>query len=160
MFASKEACVREIVGRVLDSRLNDEEAVSAVFNLIKAYRENPDAFGNFQTMVEPLDLSAAFQWDGAGPEGIAYWQNVNSALVGVFHEISEAGDHPVGEDFKDEAPTTYYDAIGPMVEGWGLLNREKGITLPVFHKTRKDARSAKLQDTVVVRVAMFTIDEK
>jgi len=73
--------------------------------------------------------------------------------------MSERGDLPAEEDEAgdDELPTTYYDAIGPMVEGWGLFNREAGETKPAFHKTRKDARSKKLQDEAVVRVALFAV---
>ena len=61
------------------------------------------------------------------------------------------------EQGGEKMPTQFYSAVGPVVEGWGLLNSEDGTTLPVFYKTRKDARSAKLQDASVVRVAMFAV---
>lgn len=173
MFASKESCVREITERILRSQLTDEEALSAVFNIIRLYRETPNAFSNFREMEEPLNISDSFPWDEAGREGSEYWQNVNAALVGVFQTMTDGCDYPVcaeadeQEDaevieFVDAEPTdapANFNAIGPIIKGWGLFDREKAITVPAFFETRSEAHELKSPSESVVRAALFTIDE-
>jgi len=176
MFTSKEAYVREIAARLIASYLSDEESLKAVYFIMKAYREQPNAFSNFRSCEEPIDIASAFQWEDTDPAWFEFWQKVNEALVDEFYntfgdEVDGVSAEDVAEailesvvdedaDEDDEEVIDIYDAKGAPIKLWGLFNKADKVVLPTVFETRDEARECKDSGETVVPVILFAIEGK
>lgn len=175
MYTERVQLVREVLSRLVASRLNDEDCTTAAFYALKAFRDNPRSFGDYRETTEPVNLLAAFQWADTDPKLMAFWTKVNDAMTGLYGELlaeAQFGDL-VDENLDDcdgccdsddccEEDLVEIDELflsrGPVAHGWTLFNKDTGETLPVFVSTRQAASDLRDPDETVSRAVLFSVE--
>jgi len=177
MFIAKNQYVRELANRIVASRLGDEDCLSALFYMIKTYRENPRAFADFRLVGEPLDLLTAFQWSDEDPQWIEYWTKINDALVNLYNEVCSEAEFEIQAcadeeceaacpacedcecDIESGIETQWFEAMGPAIKGYGLFDTHTDKVVQLFRRTESAAEQDAKDGQFVIRVVLVGLQD-
>jgi hypothetical protein len=145
-LVARDEHVVELITRTLVSELDTQKKLSAMFFLLRAYREDPRAFKSFTGHVKPLGLTDCFEWIDTEPGNAKYWEEVNDAVVKVSTELDVIEKFLDNADLEDSFATENKEQVD---EEEGLNSISLDIYVPICVCTNPCEQVDEPNDTVV-----------